>query len=148
MVALRSSPTVNTNLNVEVQKVSPFHRSPHFALGKTEVRRGPPWVAARAIGSKGMSSSIFMDCPVIFCLINAIFSTVTITVIFGLIVGIVITVTLIIICIVLAIIACIANSTCKSSRSLTGRFTNGSIVPVIDGTLNRESTLFVNRPGP
>ena len=35
------SPRVNTNFNMEVQKVSPCHKNPHFSFGKTEVTRDP-----------------------------------------------------------------------------------------------------------
>ena len=39
------------------------------------------------------------------------------------------------------------DSVCKSYCSLPGRFADGGIVRVTDGALNRESILFVSRPG-
>ena len=57
VVALRSSPRMNTNFNVEVQKVSPCHKNPHFSQGKTRCQVGDAWPGARVIRSKSMPSS-------------------------------------------------------------------------------------------
>ena len=44
------------DINVQLQKVSPCHRSPHFSRGKTEVHRGPLSAVSQVIRPKTNAS--------------------------------------------------------------------------------------------